>query len=181
MTLSTPKPVMLFLSILRWLWLSSVLISIEAFITFHRHPARVVAGLYVHHSRHFGSMRRRNTPYDNDNDSNNDDDNPLTKKKRSSGGGGGRAPGQRDKVSEMVDDRNSGWCPTPCSAQEARLTVIQITDVYTLEHLASVKTLVEETRAKSIGSNVICMVTVRAPHPRRHFRLFLKMLLLFVT
>jgi hypothetical protein len=41
------------------------------------------------------------------------------------------------------------------------LTVIQITDVYTLEHLASVKTLVEETRAKSFGSKVICMMTVR--------------------
>jgi hypothetical protein len=78
------------------------------------------------------------------------------KQKRSSGGGGGRAPGQVDKISDTLD----GWYATPCDPQEARLTVIQITDVYTLEHLASVKTLVEDTRAKSIGSKVICMITV---------------------
>lgn len=67
---------------------------------------------------------------------------------------GGRKSGQDDKIS-LSDD----WEPTPCQPEEARLTVIQITDVYTLEHLASVKTLVEETRAKSTGSKVICMIT----------------------
>lgn len=67
---------------------------------------------------------------------------------------GGRKSGQDDKIS-LSDD----WEPTPCQLEEARLTVIQITDVYTLEHLASVKTLVEETRAKSTGSKVICMIT----------------------
>ncbi|KAG7349291.1 calcineurin-like phosphoesterase [Nitzschia inconspicua] len=67
---------------------------------------------------------------------------------------GGRKSGQDDKISS-----SDAWEPTPCKPEEARLTVIQITDVYTLEHLASVKTLVEETRAKSHGSKVICMIT----------------------
>jgi len=68
--------------------------------------------------------------------------------------GGGRRPGQGDQISSAEE-----WEPTPCQPEEARLTVIQITDVYTLEHLASVKTLVEQTRAKSVGSKVICMIT----------------------
>ena len=67
---------------------------------------------------------------------------------------GGRRPGSEDKISSSDE-----WEPTPCQPDEARLTVIQITDVYTLEHLAHVKTLVEETRAKSTGSKVICMIT----------------------
>lgn len=67
---------------------------------------------------------------------------------------GGRKSGQDDRISSSDE-----WEPTPCRPEEARLTVIQITDVYTLEHLASVKTLVEETRAKSTGSKVICMIT----------------------
>jgi hypothetical protein len=39
------------------------------------------------------------------------------------------------------------WRASPCRPTEARLTVIHITDVYTLEHLASLKTLLEDTRA----------------------------------
>jgi hypothetical protein len=76
---------------------------------------------------------------------------PLFAAKRATGG---RRPGQDDKIS-LSDE----WEPTPCRPDEARLTVIQITDVYTLEHLASVKTLVEQTRAKSTGSKVVCMIT----------------------
>ena len=41
---------------------------------------------------------------------------------------------------------------------EARLIVLQITDVYTLEHLASFKTLVEETR-RNVDATVVCMLT----------------------
>jgi 2',3'-cyclic-nucleotide 2'-phosphodiesterase (5'-nucleotidase family) len=67
---------------------------------------------------------------------------------------GGRRPGQDDRIASSDE-----WEPTPCQPDEARLTVIQITDVYTLEHLASVKTLLEETRARSTGSNVICVIT----------------------
>ena len=53
---------------------------------------------------------------------------------------GGRAPGGEDNLKNNEEN----WTPAPCNEDEARLTVIQITDVYTLEHLASVKTLVEE-------------------------------------
>jgi 2',3'-cyclic-nucleotide 2'-phosphodiesterase (5'-nucleotidase family) len=56
-------------------------------------------------------------------------------------------------------ENNEEWEPTPCDPEEARLTVVQITDVYTLENLASVKTLVEETKSKSKGSKVIAMMT----------------------
>jgi 2',3'-cyclic-nucleotide 2'-phosphodiesterase (5'-nucleotidase family) len=69
--------------------------------------------------------------------------------------GGGRAPGQVDKVSSSEET----WVATPCAPDEARLTVIQITDVYSLENLASVKTLLADTRAKSTGSKVISMIT----------------------
>lgn len=70
--------------------------------------------------------------------------------------GGGRAPGQVDRVATSDEPK---WQPTPCKPGEARLTIIQITDVYTLEHLASVKTLLSETRAKSTGSKVVSMMT----------------------
>lgn len=68
--------------------------------------------------------------------------------------GGGRAPGQDDQVLASDD-----WEPTPCEPGEARLTIIQITDTYTLENLASVKTLVADVRAKSEGATVISMMT----------------------
>jgi 2',3'-cyclic-nucleotide 2'-phosphodiesterase (5'-nucleotidase family) len=71
--------------------------------------------------------------------------------------GGGRAPGQVDKVSSATLEET--WQATPCAPDEARLTVIQITDAYTLEHMASVKTLLADTRAKSTGSKVISMIT----------------------
>jgi 2',3'-cyclic-nucleotide 2'-phosphodiesterase (5'-nucleotidase family) len=67
--------------------------------------------------------------------------------------GGGRAPSQPDQASDL------DWQTSPCQPSEARLTVIQITDVYSLEHLASVKTLVEDIRQKSKGSTVISMLT----------------------
>jgi 2',3'-cyclic-nucleotide 2'-phosphodiesterase (5'-nucleotidase family) len=75
----------------------------------------------------------------------------LLEARRSSGG---RAPGSLDKV-----DTTEEWQPTPCEPGEARLTVIQITDTYSLEHLASVKTLLADVRAKSVGSKVISLMT----------------------
>jgi 2',3'-cyclic-nucleotide 2'-phosphodiesterase (5'-nucleotidase family) len=66
----------------------------------------------------------------------------------------GRMPRDKDNLENKEE-----WEPTPCDPEEARLTVIQITDVYTLETLASVKTLVEEAKAKSKGSKVIAMMT----------------------
>ena len=68
--------------------------------------------------------------------------------------GGGRAPQTPDKV-----DIDELWEASPSEPSEARLIVLQITDVYTLEHLANFKTLVEETRKNSDGCQVICMLT----------------------
>jgi 2',3'-cyclic-nucleotide 2'-phosphodiesterase (5'-nucleotidase family) len=109
----------------------------------------------------------------------NENNTPLEvkRKKRSSGGGGGRAPSRDDTLTSTADDveeeddsssidKNEirtakGWKAKPCQPQEARLTILQITDVYTLEHLASFKTLLAETRVKSKGSKVISIITVR--------------------
>jgi 2',3'-cyclic-nucleotide 2'-phosphodiesterase (5'-nucleotidase family) len=68
--------------------------------------------------------------------------------------GGGRAPGTADKVTSSEE-----WNPTACEPGEARLTIIQVTDTYTLEHLASVKTLLTDVREKSVGSKVVSMMT----------------------
>jgi 2',3'-cyclic-nucleotide 2'-phosphodiesterase (5'-nucleotidase family) len=68
---------------------------------------------------------------------------------------GGRVP----KESDNLKNNEESWTPMPCEEDEARLTVIQITDTYTLEHLASVKTLVKETKEKAKGSKVIAMMT----------------------
>lgn len=81
--------------------------------------------------------------------------NEMTRNESLLKAGGGRAPGQVDKVSASEET----WQATPCAPDEARLTVIQITDVYSLDHLASVKTLLADTRAKSTGSKVISMIT----------------------
>lgn len=69
-------------------------------------------------------------------------------------GGGGRAPLAPDKV-----DSGETWEASRCDPAEARLIVLQITDVYTLQNFAHFKTLVEETKAKSPGSKVVCMLT----------------------
>jgi 2',3'-cyclic-nucleotide 2'-phosphodiesterase (5'-nucleotidase family) len=67
---------------------------------------------------------------------------------------GGRASGCADNVVSSED-----WQPAPCKPDEARLTIVQITDTYTLEHLPSVKTLLADIREKSEGSTVISMMT----------------------
>ena len=101
---------------------------------------------------------------------------PEVKRRKRSSGGGGRAPSLEDTLTSKADDDDddedddnidkneirtvNGWKAKPCEPGEARLTILQITDVYTLEHLASFKTLLEETRAKSKGSQVISMITV---------------------
>lgn len=69
-------------------------------------------------------------------------------------GGGGRASGQGDVVLSSDD-----WEPRLCHPSEARLTIIQITDTYTLENLASVKTLIADVKSKSKGAKVISMMT----------------------
>jgi len=81
---------------------------------------------------------------------------------------GGRAPQTPDMPS--LDDRDSNndllkakksWLSPPSTPTEARLTVVQITDVYTLENFASLRTLLKEIRACQGGNNgdVISILT----------------------
>lgn len=72
------------------------------------------------------------------------------------GGGGGRKPMKADMPSlkEEEDandddaDADAEWQPSPLKPSEARLTVVQITDVYTLENFAALKTMLVETRGQ---------------------------------
>lgn len=64
----------------------------------------------------------------------------------------------------IVDNISSGksfepWAPKPPSPSEAKLTMVQITDVYTLENFASIKTMLEETREEAEGSKVVSVLT----------------------
>jgi 2',3'-cyclic-nucleotide 2'-phosphodiesterase (5'-nucleotidase family) len=68
---------------------------------------------------------------------------------------GGRAPTTEDKVDAYSDL----WEPTPVQNSEARLIILQITDVYTLENFASFKTLLQETRRNVEEATVVCMLT----------------------
>ena len=68
--------------------------------------------------------------------------------------GGGRAPQAPDIISTQQDDIYSQE-----NASEARLIVLQITDVYTLEYFAHFKTLLEETRRNNADATVVCMLT----------------------
>ena len=67
--------------------------------------------------------------------------------------GGGRTAGKADMPNLPLNGDNDNescanrWSPTPLKASEARLTICQVTDVYTLEHFASLKTMLQETRA----------------------------------
>ena len=81
-------------------------------------------------------------------------------------GGGGRAPSTPDAIVTITKEEGAtstppavSWKARASQPQEARLIVLQITDVYTLEHLASFKTLLEETRANANGAKVICVLT----------------------
>jgi 2',3'-cyclic-nucleotide 2'-phosphodiesterase (5'-nucleotidase family) len=73
--------------------------------------------------------------------------------------GGGRAPGVPDKIDRAPEADDQPWQACPSEPTEARLIVLQITDVYTLENFASFKTLLEDTRAKAQGATVICVLT----------------------
>ena len=83
-------------------------------------------------------------------------------------GGGGRASSTPDAIVTTTtttpsDDEDTAvaavWKARASEPQEARLIVLHITDVYTLEHLASFKTLLEETRANARGAKTICVLT----------------------
>eukprot|EP00978_Attheya_sp_CCMP212_P034539 scaffold145101_cov59-Attheya_sp.AAC.2 len=80
--------------------------------------------------------------------------------KKNRGRGGGRKPGMPNMESLNTDDddetneqekknkdgKKTKWRPSPVAPGEARLTIVQITDVYTLEHFASLRTLLQETK-----------------------------------
>jgi 2',3'-cyclic-nucleotide 2'-phosphodiesterase (5'-nucleotidase family) len=72
-------------------------------------------------------------------------------------GAGGRSPSQPDKIDPAA--RQQTWEAAPTADGECRLIICQITDVYTLEHLASFKTMVEETKKNSKGATVVSMLT----------------------
>ena len=83
--------------------------------------------------------------------------------------GGGRAAGTPNKIDRPKvdtgdvdgndDDDDAPWEVRPVAANEVRLIVLQITDVYTLENFASFKTLLKETREKAKGAKVVCVLT----------------------
>jgi 2',3'-cyclic-nucleotide 2'-phosphodiesterase (5'-nucleotidase family) len=72
-------------------------------------------------------------------------------------GSGGRAPSNPDKLSQVTF--YEGFDPRPPHPSEARLTVVQITDVYTLANFASLRTLLKETRSKSGTGTVVSVLT----------------------
>jgi len=58
-----------------------------------------------------------------------------------------------DQASSVIvnnlESSQQPWTAKPPNPSEAKLTLVQITDVYTLEHFASLKTMLKETRQRS--------------------------------
>eukprot|EP00545_Synedropsis_sp_CCMP1620_P013291 CAMPEP_0119009982 /NCGR_PEP_ID=MMETSP1176-20130426/4715_1 /TAXON_ID=265551 /ORGANISM="Synedropsis recta cf, Strain CCMP1620" /LENGTH=588 /DNA_ID=CAMNT_0006962567 /DNA_START=58 /DNA_END=1821 /DNA_ORIENTATION=- len=70
---------------------------------------------------------------------------------------GGRQPSMPDFVPA---EATTAWKPQPPkSPTEAKLTVVQITDVYTLDNFASVRTMLQDIREQCQSSNVISLCT----------------------
>ena len=71
--------------------------------------------------------------------------------------GGGRTPSQTDQPSLDGDDQLDD---SPAALSEAKLQVIQITDVYTLQNFPALKTMIAEKRAQARpGSKVVSVLT----------------------
>lgn len=68
---------------------------------------------------------------------------------------GGRPPENPDVLSTGSRE----WQPMPPKPSEAKLTVVQVTDVYTLENFASLKTLLAQAREQSAPGTVISILT----------------------
>ena len=70
--------------------------------------------------------------------------------------GGGRQASEPNNVVSPYEE----WKPRPPRPTEAKCTIIQITDVYTLDNFANIKTLLKDTREK-VGEHgkVISMLT----------------------
>jgi 2',3'-cyclic-nucleotide 2'-phosphodiesterase (5'-nucleotidase family) len=73
------------------------------------------------------------------------------------GRSGGRSSGFVDMPS--LENWATRWEPTYQEHGEARLTIVQVTDVYTLENFASLKTMLEETKEKCTPGSVVSMLT----------------------
>ena len=72
---------------------------------------------------------------------------------------GGRRPNKADELSLDTDLGDKTWL-LPSKPNEARLTIVQITDVYTLDNFASLKTMLRTIREKQgPNSTVISMLT----------------------
>jgi 2',3'-cyclic-nucleotide 2'-phosphodiesterase (5'-nucleotidase family) len=69
---------------------------------------------------------------------------------------GGRPPSNVDRLSQQS---TSEWVPTPPKESEAKLTIVQITDVYTLSNFGSLKTLLLEAKERSAPSKVVSLLT----------------------
>jgi len=71
--------------------------------------------------------------------------------------GGGRRPDLPNQ--EALDANEDTWLQ-PSANHEARLTIVQITDVYTLDHFASLKTMLETIRtSQGEHDQVVSMLT----------------------
>lgn len=81
---------------------------------------------------------------------------PHTCLKSTRAGPGGRPPENPDV---LTTESREEWRPVPPKPSEAKLTVVQITDVYTLEHFASLKTLLSQAREQSAPGTVISLLT----------------------
>jgi 2',3'-cyclic-nucleotide 2'-phosphodiesterase (5'-nucleotidase family) len=75
--------------------------------------------------------------------------------------GGGRSPSQPDLIQGDQDEVSWEQDSSAPDGEECRLIVLHITDVYTLQHLASFKTLVEETKKRHSkgGVKVVSILT----------------------
>ena len=58
-----------------------------------------------------------------------------------------------------IDEEQEAWVATPSQPDQAKLTIVQITDVYTLENFASIKTMLKQTRDMSGDSKVVSVLT----------------------
>ena len=72
-----------------------------------------------------------------------------------------RAGGRPAILPDRIDTPNQVFEPPQqqFGSSAARLIILQITDVYTLENIASFKTLVEETKANNPDATVVSMLT----------------------
>ncbi len=63
--------------------------------------------------------------------------------------GGGRRP---DQQHQHASENTSTW-KAPADTKAARLTIVQITDVYTLDNFASLKTMLQEIKTSQTSDN----------------------------